>query len=787
MLLPSKITLSFLLFFLSGPVQPAVQDTAARGLRPAAAMKETASPVNPTTWISSGYDQLNELYRYHQDPIMDTIALFSSFREHLVAVTVMKNEFYKNEGRLNIRTIYNMKMRMAAILEDVDKWHVLVHGTNELLVKKFIAIERIKSEIRAFREQPDTLFNGNFRDAVSNLSTRQQAGEARILTLLGKSTAIENRIVDITTQMYLFFADITSLLQHKEASLLTRELPLLWKSPPGVYPAGTGSVVRESFIQTMDSLRYYGEMSLWRRVIPRMLLFLLCLVPVAIFNREQRNPGVPAAIIPGALSRYPGTAFLVLGLALSPFIFPNPPHAFMEFIFIGLTLLVTFLTAKRYPGLNRGLLVILVSAFLLLYLVNFFVTPTFPGRLLYAGSILLLIPLYSVYRDAPASGLVHYRTARLFIILFAIHLVAGWGLVVWGTYTLGRSVILSAYGLLVLAMILGIAIDALLGYLGILAWFVNRQGHSVKINAEFVSEKTKPLLVFFAVIFCIIAYLYNINLFDIIRQDLIAFMTATRTIGSTEFTFMSVVLFFAAVYLSFVLASILRNTFEPMSGQAVEKRSNLGSYLLLLRLLVICAGFVIGILASGLPMTNFAILMGALGVGIGFGLQNIISNLVSGLIIAFERPFVVGDVLDFDHEPCRVKEISLRATMVSTSEGADILIPNSTLLSEKLKNWTISNKQVVVELKVMATIGSDPAVVIRILEQCMDGDAGIIRERSSVLLSEINETGLLFLMKILVTDLSSGSKIKSRLLTAIYTGFNKQGIRFQKRNTGMAD
>jgi potassium-dependent mechanosensitive channel len=207
----------------------------------------------------------------------------------------------------------------------------------------------------------------------------------------------------------------------------------------------------------------------------------------------------------------------------------------------------------------------------------------------------------------------------------------------------------------------------------------------------------------------------------------------------------------------------------------------------LFRLLVLCAGFVVGILASGLALTNFAIFLGAMGVGIGFGLQNIVSNLISGLIIAFERPFVVGDVLDFNNETCKVREISLRATRVSNTEGADILIPNNTLLSENLKNRTISNKQRFVELKILVTIEANPARVIEIIGQCMADVPNIVHERSSALLSDITEMGLVFTIKILLTDLANGSKIKSRVLAGIHDEFFKQGIRFPQKNLKTGD
>lgn len=736
---------------------------------------------NPAIWISECYDHLNSLYLFQTGRSVDTTRLFNSFRDHLVIVSMMKNNFYGKSNTLNIRTLDNMQMRVAQILEDINRWQNIIHHENELLVDKSKEILRIRYEIRQFNEKADSAFLIAYAEGVSRLSNWQRTGESLILQSLKRNTAIENKIVTIKTEIYLFHTDILKLLKLKEIELITKELPPIWHSTPAVYPSSIWDVLSESFRQTLESLKYYGELSLWKIIIFRGLIVLLCLVPIKIFADEQRKKNILEGTRLTFLAEFPKSASVIMGMAAAPFVFVHPPHAFLEFILVGLTFTVTMLTLKQYPSINKLLLTIVITSFLILYLINFFVTPTFIGRLVYTTSIMLLIPLYMIYKQMPAYKLLHTKIVRGMIVFLAVHLVAGWFMLVFGYYTLGRSVILSGYNLLIISMILRIAIFTLLDYIEIIAHFFNKGVSRVKIDASYVRENTKPLLIFFAFIFIILAYMYNMNIFDLVVSEVTHFMTIGRKIGSASFTFLSIFLFFFSVYLSFILASMIRHTFQPQHEQTVKKRSGLGSYLLLLRLLILCAGFAVGILASGLALTNFTIFLGAMGVGIGFGLQNIVSNLISGLIIAFERPFVVGDMLDFNNETCRVKEISLRATMVSNTDGADILIPNNTLLSDNLKNWTISNKQRFVELKVLTTIDAKPETVTSIIGQCMSVNPDIIKNRSLILLSDINEMGMVFTLKILVADLANGSKIRSQLYTAIYNAFSDQGIRFPQR------
>jgi small-conductance mechanosensitive channel len=565
------------------------------------------------------------------------------------------------------------------------------------------------------------------------------------------------------------------------------ELPPVWRSPPGIYPNSLPDVLAASFRQTLESVKYYGEMELWRIVIFRGLIVLLCMIPIKLFNDERRKNKILSDTNLTFLARFPKTASLVMGMSLAPFIFVNPPHAFMEFILLGLTFTVTTLTLQNYPKTNKPILITLIAAFMVLYLINFFVTPTFIGRLIYTSSIFLLVPLFLMNKKISTFELKYEKTTRVFLLFMAVHLVAGWVCVILGYYTLGRSIILASYSLLILTMILRIAIYTLLDYVEILSYFFNNRVRTVRINTAYVHRKTKPLLILFSILFLVMAYLYNMNVFDLVRSGLHDFMVTPRKIGSSTFDYLSVFLFFASVYLAFLIASIIRNAFDPSHDHTVEHRSNLGSYLLLFRLLILITGFTVGILASGLPLTNFAILLGAMGVGIGLGLQNIISNLVSGLIIAFERPFVVGDVLDFEKESCTVKEISLRATQVSTSDGANILIPNNTLLSANLKNWTISTKQRLLEVKVLTGHDVKPETVIEIISGCLNDDGNIIRKKSVVLLSEINDTGMVFVVKVLITNLSNASSIKSQLLSSIHAEFTSHNIRFPRNKSSVND
>jgi small-conductance mechanosensitive channel len=117
-----------------------------------------------------------------------------------------------------------------------------------------------------------------------------------------------------------------------------------------------------------------------------------------------------------------------------------------------------------------------------------------------------------------------------------------------------------------------------------------------------------------------------------------------------------------------------------------------------------------------MDLTKITVLAGALGVGIGFGLQSMVNNFVSGLILLFERPIHVGDTVQVGNLAGRVHRIGIRASVVRTAQGAEIIVPNAQLITEQVTNWTLSDQLRRIDLPVGVSYGTAPKKVIELLE-----------------------------------------------------------------------
>lgn len=738
--------------------------------------------INPESWLNECYHNLNDIYFNYKVFELDSNSLFKYLNKQKIAISILKNNFYSNDLSVNIRSIIDMKMEVASIYEETNKWQYKIHSNNEKLVVKAQEIRQIKKEINEFQKTSDSVINASFADAVGALSLRQQISEKRVSEALKRNVTIENHIYEFNSEVFAFYNDIIAYIQKKESSMFRRELAPVWSSSPASYSKRFWQVIAESFQQTLASLKFYGETSLWRIIIFRALVFIICLIPIRMFNNERKKKKILTHVNLKFLDKNPKTTSLIMGLAVAPIIFVHPVPAFLDFIFIGLTFTVSMFTLKLYPKINKPLFVLLIGAYILLYIINFFTTPTFTGRLVYSLAIFLLIPIYKMYKHLPQINLELPKTVRFVVLFLGINIVIGWGFVIWGNYTLGKSIILAAYSLMILSMILRVAIFTFLDYMSIIIYFTNKASSGIKINNQFVYSKIKAFLTLLAYVFLAVSYLSNINFIDLIKANLMDFLTEKRVIASVEFTMDSVLLFVLFIYLSIATANFLRYSLEPKTEiNQVGKKSNLGGFLLLFRLLVFMAGFIIALIISGIPLTSFTIFLGALGVGIGFGLQNIISNLISGLVIAFEEPFLVGDIVEVGNETGIVKEIGLRATMVSTYDGSDILIPNSNLTSNNLKNWTIADNRRFLELKFSLPHDVEPNKVVMIVEKCFSEQENIDMEGSVILFSEIGDYAFEFTVRLLITNISFGRKIKSQFLFKISEEFKSNNISYPER------
>ncbi len=249
--------------------------------------------------------------------------------------------------------------------------------------------------------------------------------------------------------------------------------------------------------------------------------------------------------------------------------------------------------------------------------------------------------------------------------------------------------------------------------------------------------------------------------------------------GSTTVTLWSLAYLVVLVVLLFVVTRRVKNWI--VQDLLARSRIELGVRLAvgaIVRYLVIAIGLVVILQTAGIDLSTLTILAGALGVGVGFGLQNITNNVVSGFILLLERPVKIGDRIEVGAVSGDVVNISLRATTVLTNDNIAIIVPNSEFISSKVVNWSYTDRDVRFPVPVGVSYNADPELVRRVLLEVADKEPGVLKEpKPDVLLEEFGESSLNFVLRVWTREFTTTPGVlRSRLNFAISKALKTHGI-----------
>jgi small-conductance mechanosensitive channel len=197
----------------------------------------------------------------------------------------------------------------------------------------------------------------------------------------------------------------------------------------------------------------------------------------------------------------------------------------------------------------------------------------------------------------------------------------------------------------------------------------------------------------------------------------------------------------------------------------------------LLRYAIVFIGFVLGLVALGVNPDRITLLGGAFGVGLGFGLQNIVANFVSGVIVLFERPVLVGDTVQIGQITGQVRRIGFRSSTVRTDEGAEVIVPNSKLVADTVTNWTPADQRRRMDIPLSVAYGTSPDRVQKLLTEVAHANPDVAATPAPIaLFLGFGESALRFELRAWTHQVDRAGLIKSTLGIAVHTALHEAGI-----------
>ncbi|HUJ11775.1 MAG TPA: mechanosensitive ion channel domain-containing protein [Verrucomicrobiae bacterium] len=249
--------------------------------------------------------------------------------------------------------------------------------------------------------------------------------------------------------------------------------------------------------------------------------------------------------------------------------------------------------------------------------------------------------------------------------------------------------------------------------------------------------------------------------------------------GQTWISLATIVQFIVLVLLLLLVSRIVRRVLRERVLS--HTKLNVGVQYAIARIVsyaVLVLGLLVGLETLGVNMSSLAVIAGALGVGIGFGLQNIVSNFVSGLILLTERPIQIGDRVDVGGTMGDIVRIGARSTTIVTNDNITIIVPNSEFISGRVTNWSIGDPKVRFRIPVGVSYGSDPRVVEKLLIDVAQANRHVLKDPPpTVRFVEFGDSSLNFELRVWSVEMvTRPGLLRSELNFAIWDKFKEHGI-----------
>lgn len=455
------------------------------------------------------------------------------------------------------------------------------------------------------------------------------------------------------------------------------------------------------------------------------------------------------------------TLILVILIVSIPLVEPYIYKRFKKIIYF--VILVYILdTVKTYYWFTSGQyrIYILVEALIVIAILIFFTYPYLKTRKVKIGKF----------------GLLLIRMTPVIYILSIISIVSNFlGYTNLTDITLKISIqsgiiIIIFYGILMVSE--GIST-------GLIHFYFSSKESFNQVKKLTIIKKSLQIIRVIVFIYWLLYFLRIVDLLRPLNEFLTNILTEPYKMGSMIFTIGTILTFILILTFSFLITRFISFIFDEGSVSFKFLKLPKGvpaAISLVVRYFIIAFGVILALSSLGIDLSKFNLMAGALGLGIGFGLQTVISNFISGLILIFERPILPGDTVEVNNLLGTVNKIGVRSSNIRTFDGSEVIVPNNNLITNELINWTLSDNIKRVEILVGTTYGSDPNEILKILYNVANENKDSLKTPPPLaLFNEFGDSSLKFKLLFWV-PYKLGLQAKSDVSIAVYNRFKELGI-----------
>ena len=621
-------------------------------------------------------------------------------------------------GSLRPEELWDLEVSWKNRAARIAKWQATISRWSSQLYKEYTLVEQEeKTWELSLKSYPPRSLPAEVERSIRNFLVEAKKVKSQVQKRLDAALVVENQLYQWETTVSVTLGNISLAKDRFRENLVVAERVPLWEFTQEWerMQLPRGGITALFYRQLSDSIEYARAHTRESGMV--VVYFVGVLILISFLRRKllqwtREHPHSEETT--HFLKRKVSLALLLTLVPVLLFLAQNAPRLIISTAALMLLVpLLRLLPPYVHPA-ARPVLYLLAGFHILDSLRNLFLTIPLLDRLSFVvlDSVAILVVAW-LFRAARIKRLQaekappHYLivASRIVLLLLIASLVAN----IVGFFDLARvlstGTLYSLYAAFALFGTAG-ALSVLFTVLLDTDWA--RSLSIVRHYAKTMSWWTFRLLRFTAFVLWVNSVLDLFTVKDSVIKALVAFFTAPIKEGRINFSLWDVIafvlVFAAAVGIARGARLILEEDVFPRTRAArgvPEMISTVVYYTLLL------FGFFIALGMAGVDINRFTLLAGAFGVGVGFGMQNIVNNFISGLILLFERPIHLGDTVEVAGVQGVVKHIGIRSSVITTQDGGDAIIPNATLISEKLMNWTLTNDWRRVDVRVGVAYGSD--------------------------------------------------------------------------------
>ena len=686
---------------------------------------------------------------------------------------------------LDVKNLQMFDLLLTSLQNQLTDWRAQIFKYEKDLVAMSDEMGAFKRDTLLHEIIADSAFVSLYANEIADLRAKAKAARKSLSDNLSRI----NHIQSMVSNEYFTTIDLQNkskdLLRKVSVKSTGKEYNYLWikeNYTEDTLIEHTDQLSRKSYHGQQKILLYYFK----RNSIDQVWMLLTGLLfSLWIFrNFKKTEKGIANKIIHERqyifISKIPVLATLVVLFNLAPFFDLHPPTAYVAIVEMLLVITLTVLLWRAWPRNLFYYWLAIGALYFTFSITGAVLVPTFGFRL-----FLIVLNVVSV-----VFGIFWLRTMKNNTITFSLMLkVVSWIFILFNITAalcnlfgrLSLAKIFSVTGIYGLTQVIGLSIFIQIVIEAFeLQTIVNkmRGGITAKFDFKKIETLLKNFLILVSIVIWTIVFSISLNMYNFLYDVVIGFLTKERKIGGTTFEIGNFLLFISIIYISNILqrgVGSLYGRTETTWDPEVKKN---GSRLAMTRLVLIVIGFLIAIAASGIPMDKITIVLGALGVGIGLGLQTIVNNLVSGVIIIFEQPFRIGDFIELGDKKGRVLDIGIRSSKIIMEEGAEIIMPNADLLSGRVINWTLRNDNVRIELPISILAGQSFEDIQKlILEELGKNEFVLMDTPPEILLLSVSDKLMNINILVWIKDVHRLQLIKSTLTRNLFEYLTAKGIK----------